>query len=94
MTIIEAVCSRRANGENHGKFRNVTTIPDDSPHAQALLGGASREQAITYPASAADIVGTREFARGLEEVREGLPFNPNNDSWNYERGKLRSPKSC
>ena len=48
---------------------------------------AVREQAITYPASARDIISTRAFACGLEEVREGLAFNPNNDSWDYERGR-------
>ena len=25
--------------------------------------------------------------RGLNEVRNGLPFNPDNDEWNYERGR-------
>ena len=27
------------------------------------------------------------FARGLEEVRKGLPFNADNEDWNYERGR-------
>ena len=26
-------------------------------------------------------------ARGFNEVRKGLPFNPDNDDWNYERGR-------
>ena len=57
------------------------TVPEAEQDARA------RPQAITYPASARDIISTREFARGLEEVRNELPFNPNNDSWDYERGR-------
>ena len=47
----------------------------------------TREQARTYPVSTRSIVGSHEFARGLDEVRKGLPFNPDNDAWNYERGR-------
>ena len=57
------------------------------PVVQAAPSSDIREQAITYPASARDIISTREFARGFEEVREGLPFNANRDDWNYERGR-------
>jgi hypothetical protein len=46
-----------------------------------------REQARTRSASTHDIVASREFARGLDEVRKGLPFNPENGSWDYERGR-------
>ena len=45
------------------------------------------QQVPTRPVSTRSIVVSREFARGLEEVRKGLPFNPDNDSWNYERGR-------
>ena len=47
----------------------------------------SREQASTRCASLHSIVASREFARGLEEVRKGLPFNPDNGDWDYERGR-------
>ena len=46
-----------------------------------------RKQARSYPASTRSIVASKEFARGFEEVRKGLPFNPDNDDWNYERGR-------
>jgi hypothetical protein len=60
----------------------MPTVSDDPPDAQA-----APEQATSCPASASDIISTREFACGLEEVRLGLPFNANNDSWDYERGR-------
>jgi hypothetical protein len=63
----------------------MSTLADDSPDTQAAP--SLREQVCTYPASAADIISTQAFACGLEEVRLGLPFNPNNDSWGYERGR-------
>jgi hypothetical protein len=46
-----------------------------------------REQVPTRPVTTRSIVASREFARGVEEVRKGLPFNPDNGSWNYERGR-------
>ena len=46
-----------------------------------------REQARTRPVTTRSIVASKEFARGLAEVRKGHPFNPNNNSWNYERGR-------
>jgi hypothetical protein len=46
-----------------------------------------RKQARTRPVSTRRIVASREFARGLEEVRKGLPFNPDNGDWDYERGR-------
>jgi len=45
------------------------------------------KQARTHRVSTYSIVASREFARGLEEVRNGLPFDPNNGDWNYERGR-------
>jgi hypothetical protein len=47
----------------------------------------SRKQASTRRVTTHDIVASREFARGLDEVRKGLPFNPDNGDWNYERGR-------
>jgi hypothetical protein len=47
----------------------------------------ARKQASTRPVSIRQIMASYEFARGLEEVRKGLPFNPDNDDWNYERGR-------
>ena len=47
----------------------------------------ARKQANTRAVSIYSIVASREFARGLDEVRNGLPFNSNNDSWDYERGR-------
>jgi hypothetical protein len=46
-----------------------------------------RKQASTCSVSTRSIVSSKAFARGLEEVRKGLPFNPDNDSWEYERGR-------
>ena len=46
-----------------------------------------REQARTQAVSIRAIVASKEFARGLDEARKGLPFNPDNDDWNYERGR-------
>jgi hypothetical protein len=46
-----------------------------------------RKQAPTVRVSLRSIVASREFARGLDEVRKGLPFNPDNNSWDYERGR-------
>ena len=39
---------------------------------------AARRQARTRRVSLRTIVACREFARGLDEVRKGLPFNPDN----------------
>jgi hypothetical protein len=47
-----------------------------------------RPQADTFPVTLHSIVASKEFARGFDEVRRGLPFNPDNDDWDYERGRL------
>jgi hypothetical protein len=46
-----------------------------------------RKQASTRRVTTRSIVASREFARGFDEVRKGLPFNPDDDDWNYERGR-------
>jgi len=46
-----------------------------------------RKQARTRAVSTRTIVASKDFARGLEEVRNRLPFNADNDSWDYERGR-------
>jgi hypothetical protein len=46
-----------------------------------------RKQALTRRVTIRSIVADREFAPGLAEVRRGLPFNVDNDDWNYERGR-------
>lgn len=46
-----------------------------------------REQVPTRNVSTYHIVRSRAFARGLDEVRKGLPFNPDVDCWEYERGR-------
>jgi hypothetical protein len=46
-----------------------------------------REQAATRCVTTRSIVASRAFARGFDEVRRGLPFNPDIDEWNYERGR-------
>jgi len=48
---------------------------------------SARKQARSHAVIIRSIVASREFARGLDEVRNGFPFDPNNDSWNYERGR-------
>jgi hypothetical protein len=45
------------------------------------------DQSETRPVSIHSIVASREFARGFYEVRNGLPFDPDNDEWDYERGR-------
>jgi hypothetical protein len=45
------------------------------------------EQANVYSTTIRRVMGSRDFAVGLDEVRKGLPFNPDNDEWNYERGR-------
>jgi hypothetical protein len=45
------------------------------------------KQVPTRSVSTRSIVASKEFARGFEEVRNGLPFNPDNDEWDYERGR-------
>ena len=46
-----------------------------------------RKQAATRRVSIRSIVASKEFERGLDEARKGLPLNPDNDDWNYERGR-------
>lgn len=46
-----------------------------------------RKQADTCGVSTYTIVASMEFARGFDEVRNGVPFNANNDDWDYERGR-------
>jgi hypothetical protein len=46
-----------------------------------------RKQVSTRRVSTYSIVASREFARGLDEVRNGLPFNADNGDWDYERGR-------
>jgi hypothetical protein len=46
-----------------------------------------RVQVSSYVVTVRDIVASEEFARGLDEVRREIPFNPDNDSWDYERGR-------
>src|SRR5262245_51926203 len=47
----------------------------------------ARKQARTRAVSIRSIVASSEFACGLEDVRAGRPFNPDNNSWDYERGR-------
>jgi hypothetical protein len=47
----------------------------------------ARKQVRTRRVSVRNIVRCPEFALGLDEVRKGLPFNPDIDSWEYERGR-------
>jgi hypothetical protein len=45
------------------------------------------KQARTHSVSIRSIVASREFARGLDEVRNGFPFDADNGDWSYERGR-------
>jgi hypothetical protein len=47
----------------------------------------TKTQADTCRVSTRTIVASKAFARGLAEVRKNLPFNPNDNSWDYERGR-------
>jgi hypothetical protein len=46
-----------------------------------------RKQVRIRHVTVRSIIVSRDFARGLDEVRNGFPFDPDNDSWNYERGR-------
>jgi hypothetical protein len=50
------------------------------------------EQAPTVPASTRMIMSHPAFALGLEDIRNGKPFDPpgghTKNSWSYERGRL------
>jgi hypothetical protein len=50
-------------------------------------GMSVRKQARTRLVTIFEIVESEQFARGVDEVRKGQPFNPDNDSWDYERGR-------
>lgn len=47
-----------------------------------------RQQIDDEPVTLTSIMSRREFRRGFDDVRAGVQFNPNNDSWDYERGRL------
>jgi len=49
--------------------------------------GRVPEQARWHAASVRSIVSSQEFALGFKEARLGKPFDPNNSSWEYERGR-------
>jgi len=84
-----------------GKSGNELWFNDLTPFGQAFMNHAHvgqaalaalaamsmSEQVPTRLVTLRSIVASREFARGVEEVRKGLPFNPDNDNWNYERGR-------
>ena len=59
----------------------MATLPDESSDIQP------REQADTCISNVRSVVSSREFARGLAEVRSNLPFNADDDDWGYERGR-------
>jgi hypothetical protein len=46
-----------------------------------------RKQVRERRVTTRSIVASKDFARGVEEVRRGEPFNPDIDSWSYERGR-------
>jgi hypothetical protein len=46
------------------------------------------EQVPTTRTTIAMIMGSREFARGFDDARKGVPFDWRNGDWNYERGRL------
>jgi hypothetical protein len=55
------------------------------------MGSRVVEQIDTHEVTVFEIVSHPEFARGLDEARAGLPFNPDNADnidWSYERGRL------
>ena len=87
----------KATGKEVGRTKD-TPPKSDSPAPQGLRdpfnpdGGEfaeniRRPQALTHDVSLRAIVGSREFARGFDEVRKGLPFNPDICNWEYERGR-------
>ena len=47
----------------------------------------TRKQANTRVVTIYNIVASRQFARGLDEVRNRRPFNSENNDWDYERGR-------
>jgi hypothetical protein len=57
-----------------------------------LVTAADIEQAPTVPASTQAIMSRPAFALGLDDIRNGKPFDPpddhTNNTWAYERGRL------
>jgi hypothetical protein len=47
-----------------------------------------RAQVPTKKITVARIMVSAEFARGLDDARNGVPFDWRNGDWNYERGRL------
>ena len=71
--------TRRANGEKHRRFKSVTTLPDKSPDAQALLGGAFRVRTRVRGSASwspkADTLALLDQVRGvLDEYEDYLPL--------------------
>jgi hypothetical protein len=46
------------------------------------------EQIDTFPATTAEIMDSAAFRRGLDDVRNGIPFDWRIGDWDYERGRL------
>jgi hypothetical protein len=49
--------------------------------------GSRPSQIPTEPTTAREIMESPNFAQGLDDVRNGLPFDWRIDDWNYERGR-------
>jgi hypothetical protein len=47
-----------------------------------------RRQVHTMGTTTVRIMASREFARGLDDARKGVPFDWRNGEWSYERGRL------
>jgi hypothetical protein len=57
-------------------------------HWGEVMSTRVAEQACTETTTTKAIMGSPKFARGLSDVRTGVPFDWRIDSWNYERGRL------
>jgi hypothetical protein len=47
-----------------------------------------KKQVPTRNATTVEIMTSREFERGLDDVRKGIAFDWRNGDWDYERGRL------
>lgn len=46
------------------------------------------KQVKTVSVSVTRVMGSPDFALGVDEVRDGHPFDWRRDDWDYERGRL------
>ena len=86
---IVVAASRAGFGETYA----MSTITEKYLAAQDLRSPV-RKQSNSYCASVRNIVASQEFARGLAEVRNNLPFNADNDDWDGSESGAPTSSRC